>query len=263
MGVRHDPDSIRTMIAELERVLGRPLPAGGTVVDVGAGTGNVAVKLAIDGRFDRVVAIDISDEMLKQATAAAQLAGVTIETIVDPMVRLPMPDRSVDLLVGCAVLHHLPHPRAFLTEVERVLKPGATFIFIGEPSTVGGRITNLVKSPAVLLARSLAVLRRKDVVSWDHDGIDVHTFTPEDVESMVGTGFEQFRFVPEGFAAPVIDQAVLVLVQALFGHVPGVQTACGATVRGLRWLDGALLEHVVPRTALASVKFSAVRSSTA
>ena len=60
-----------------------------------------------------------------------------METIESDMMRLPFPDGSVDYVVGCAFLHHLPHPAGFMGEVKRVLRPGGTFVIIGEPSGFG------------------------------------------------------------------------------------------------------------------------------
>lgn len=259
MGVRHGRASVAAVIGELERVLGAALPGGGVAVDVGAGTGNIAVKLALDGRFERVVAVDISEGMLGQARAAAEARGVTVETRVSDMRPLPLDDSSVDLVVGCAVLHHLPEVAPFLDEVARVLKPGAPCIFIGEPSTLGARLTEVVKAPAVLASRALRTIRPRLEEPWNHDHIDVHTFTPDDLRRLAAERFADVRLLPEGFAAPILDQGFLVVVQHVFGRVPGVARACEASRGGLRWLDQRWLERVVPERALVSMKFSARR----
>lgn len=255
MGVRYDQVSVREMVDELEQVLGRPLPSGGTVLDVGAGTGNVAVKLAMDGRFDRVVAVDISPGMLREADRNAAENGVEIDTVVSEMRPMPFDDASMDLVIGCAVLHHLPDVEGFVEEVRRVLKPGAPFIFIGEPGTFGARATELLKAPVVIAGRLVNRIRRQDRVLWEHDHIDVHTFSPEDVERLFSRGrFERVRFAPAGFAEPIVDQGLLVVVQALLGDLPGVSDACALTRGGLRQLDVRLLERTLPKGALASVK---------
>src|SRR5215471_10186735 len=80
MGISYDAEATARILSELEEVLGEPLP-GGTVVDVGSGTGHVAVKLAKTGRFGRVVATDISSRMLACARKNAADAGCTIETV--------------------------------------------------------------------------------------------------------------------------------------------------------------------------------------
>lgn len=258
MGVAHDPVATRQMVAELERVLGRPLPDGSTVVDVGAGTGNVAVKLAMTGRFQRVIAADISEGMLAQARASAQVMGCSIETVQTDMVRLPFDDDTVDLLVGCAVLHHLPDPVAFMAEVRRVLKPGGSCIFIGEPSKWASRIIEVIKLPLVGMNRIYKAISGQAGVRWEHDNIDVHTFSIRDLQRMT-VGFDKVRIVPEGFLETMLDQSLFTAVRFVLGRVPGVVPTLSAIRRACRALDEALLNRVVPRDLRTGMKFSAVK----
>jgi ubiquinone/menaquinone biosynthesis C-methylase UbiE len=262
MGITYDAEATARMIAELEEVLGKPLP-GGTVVDVGSGTGHVAVKLARSGRFARVVATDISPRMLACARKNASLAGCAIETLETDMVHLPFENASVDLVVGCAILHHLPDPVAFLPEVRRILKPGAPCIFIGDPSTWGSRISNVLKFPLLAVYRSYKLLTgRTPKTSWEHDHIDVHTFSRRDIDPLT-RGFEQVKVLPQGFLEPLLDIAFLTTVRERLGRFPGVT----ASVSGLRWLCGKLdllfFNHVVPGDLCVSMKFSAFRPAEA
>jgi 2-polyprenyl-3-methyl-5-hydroxy-6-metoxy-1,4-benzoquinol methylase len=255
MGVDFSPAAVAASIGELEYVLGHPLPAGGVVVDVGAGTGNLAVKLALDGRFAEVIAVDISARMLEEATRSAARQGVQLTTIVNDMSRLPFADHSVDLVVGCAILHHLPAPAAFLREVHRVLKPGAACIFLGEPSTIGERATTLVKSPllaTVAVARRLGLARRR---LWDHDAIDVHTFSPTDVDDLA-RGFARLRFRPEGLLAPVVDQGLLSPMLLVTRGAGPVTQLCDRVRATLRRVDD-IIGPLAPPAWRASVKFAA------
>lgn len=254
MGVDHGDAATAVMLAELREVLGAPLPQGCAVLDVGAGTGNVAVKLARSGLFERVVAADISRGMLAVAEAAAERHGCALETVETDMERLPFPDGSFGLVVGCAFLHHLPDPVAFMSEVRRVLAPGAPFIFIGEPSTVGARITETVKLPLVAGNRVVKKLTRRGGLRWEHDNIDVHTFTPADVARMTAD-FERVRMAPAGFLEPIVDQGVLAPARLVLRHAPLIAALDG--FQGLlRRLDEAWCNPRLPRGLLASVKFS-------
>jgi release factor glutamine methyltransferase len=62
----------------VDLVLARALP-GGTVIDVGTGSGAIAIALAMEGRFDRVIATDISRDALKVARANAERIGANVE----------------------------------------------------------------------------------------------------------------------------------------------------------------------------------------
>ena len=53
---------------------------------------------------------------------------------------LPFEDESFDLVVGHAVLHHLPDLDAAFREFRRVLRPGGVVAFCGEPSRYGDRL---------------------------------------------------------------------------------------------------------------------------
>ena len=259
MGIRYDAESTERMLAELEDVLGEPLPRGGVVLDVGSGTGHVAVKLALSRRFARVLACDISERMLACARANAAAAGCAVETFETDMVHLPFEDGSVDLVVGCAILHHLPDPVAFMPEVLRVLKPGGACIFIGDPSTWGMRISNVLKLPLLAVNRAYKLATgREPKTGWEHDHIDVHTFSTADVGPLT-RGFERVRVRPKGFLEPLLDIAFLTTVRERLGRVPGVVPA----VEAVRWssakLDVLLFDHVVPRDLRVAMKFSARR----
>lgn len=258
MGIINSPFTARQMVIELERVLGHPLPAGGTVVDVGAGTGNVSIKLAMAGQFQRIVAADISEGMLARARESAQALGCSIETVQTDMVRLPFEDDSIDLVVGCAVLHHLPDPVTFMAEVHRVLKPGGACIFIGEPSKWGTQTVETLKLPLVGANRVYKALSGKQGIRWEHDNIDVHSFSISDLTRMT-SGFENVRMMPEGFLETLMDQSFFTAIRFVFGKVPGIVPLVTTIRRACRALDEALLNHIVPRDLRTQMKFSAIK----
>ncbi len=259
MGIDHGAAATRRMIAELEEVLGESLPRGGTAVDVGAGTGHVAVKLARSIRFGSVIAADISRRMLERAAQSAVVNGCGIEAVETDMAQLPFGDASVDLVVGCAVLHHLPDPASFMREVCRVLKPGAPCIFIGEPTPGGDRIVGVLQSP-LFAARGVyrRIITGRPASERQAGQIDVHTFSLSDVDELT-SGFERVRVLPQGFLEPVIDSGYLALVRELLAWLPGAMTIARALRRCCRRIDAAVLNRVLPPSWLMSMKFSARR----
>jgi SAM-dependent methyltransferase len=98
---------------------------GKTILDLGCGTGLLSVNLARSSRPDRVIGIDISPNMISQARALAQLAGVdaVCEFHVGSAYALPLDEGAVDVVVGVAILHHLD-PEAAGQELARVLFRG-------------------------------------------------------------------------------------------------------------------------------------------
>jgi SAM-dependent methyltransferase len=99
------------------------------VLDVATGAGHTALALA--PLVDRVVASDITDEMLAQAAklaAARQLKNV--ETAHAEAGELAFAEASFDLVTCRLAAHHFPDPTAFVAAVWRVLKPGGTFALV-------------------------------------------------------------------------------------------------------------------------------------
>ncbi|MFF5305585.1 class I SAM-dependent methyltransferase [Streptomyces sp. NPDC013161] len=89
---------------------------GTYVLDVGTGTGTAA--LAALARGARVSAVDADADMV----AVARAAGV--EARVAALPQLPFPDGEFEAVIGNFVINHVGRPRAALTELRRVLKPG-------------------------------------------------------------------------------------------------------------------------------------------
>lgn len=98
-------------------------------IDLGTGGGHVAYRLA--PHSDSVTAVDLSAAMLEAVQATAQQRGLSnIEICNSPAEQLPFDDASFDLLATRFSAHHWRDWHAGLREARRVLKPGATAIFI-------------------------------------------------------------------------------------------------------------------------------------
>jgi len=101
---------------------------GQKVLDYGCGDGESAILLV--RRNARIVGLDLSDDLLRLARTRLSVNGLGGETmlIAGSAHDIPLPDSSVDIVFGMAILHHLDLERA-AAEVWRVLKPGGRAIF--------------------------------------------------------------------------------------------------------------------------------------
>ena len=103
------------------------------VLDVATGAGHTALALA--PHVARVVASDITDEMLAEAAMlAAQRGLANVETVHADAAALPFADQSFDLVACRLAAHHFPDPAAFIAESWRVLKPGGIFALVDDIS---------------------------------------------------------------------------------------------------------------------------------
>jgi ubiquinone/menaquinone biosynthesis C-methylase UbiE len=97
-------------------------------LDVGTGAGHTA--LAFAPHVARVVATDLTDEMLAKAAELAAERGLTnIKTKTADAETLPFEDASFDLVTCRLAFHHFPNSRQAVGEFARVLKPGGILGF--------------------------------------------------------------------------------------------------------------------------------------
>ncbi len=92
------------------------------ILDVGAGTGRISIPLEQAGA--KVVALDVSSEMLKVLSRKNK----RITTVVGEAEELPFPDKSFDIVTAAFLIVHLKNPRRFFDEVYRVLVDGGVFL---------------------------------------------------------------------------------------------------------------------------------------
>lgn len=135
------------------------LPAGATVIDVGAGTGKLTRSL-VDAGFS-VTAVDPDAEML--AALAGSVAGV--ETVVGSAEELPLPDGSADAVVLGQAWHWVDPVRAS-AEIGRVVGPGGR---LGLIWNIRDERTDWVLAMSELINRSAA---ERLIIAIDGVGVE-------------------------------------------------------------------------------------------
>jgi SAM-dependent methyltransferase len=141
-------DDTRSFPAEVAaaqtELLARELAAADRVVEVGVGTGRIAIPLAVAGV--RVFGADLSAPMLQRLVSKA-LGAVPVA--VADATRLPFHDEAFGGAVVVHLLHLVPAWERILDELGRVLRPGATLLVnLGSSGGLGWEIRDRVIAAA-------------------------------------------------------------------------------------------------------------------
>jgi arsenite methyltransferase len=102
------------------------LREGDVVLDLGSGGGIDCLLAARQvGTSGRVIGVDMTPEMIAKARDnAARVGAHNVELRLGEIERLPVADRSVDVVVSNCVINLSPDKPAVLREVYRALRPG-------------------------------------------------------------------------------------------------------------------------------------------
>jgi ubiquinone/menaquinone biosynthesis C-methylase UbiE len=196
------------VVGKLRKVLGAAMDRGfDRSLEVGAGTGYFSLNLLRAGTVREATCTDISPGMVRALNANARRLGLTVKTARADAESLPFAQESFDLVLGHAVLHHLPDLERAFGEFHRVLKPGGYVVFAGEPSRFGDRLAAFPKRGANAVAplwrRALRAApppppAQNGSMNGDDHGlervVDIHAFAPGDLAKLArAAGFTDVR----------------------------------------------------------------------
>jgi SAM-dependent methyltransferase len=270
------------VLGKLRKLLGPELDDGyDRSLEIGAGTGYFSLNLLQAGVVGEATCTDISPGMVSTLGRNAERLGLEVRTARADAESLPFSDASFDLVLGHAVLHHLPNLRRAFAEFHRVLRPGGRIAFAGEPSRLGDRIASVPKRGAHALAPTWRrLLRARPALppggpavagggngagQDDHDlerFVDIHAFEPADLsrharragfteievrgEELTANWFGWFNRALESSADPA-DVPMLWRQYAFHGYLM------------LQRLDERLLEPMLPPAIFYNLLLSARR----
>lgn len=105
---------------------------GGVLIDVSCGSGLFCRKFAASGTYSAVIALDFSENMLRQCnefiTRDASLLSINLTLVRADVSRLPFASGSIDAVHAGAALHCWPSPSNAIAEISRVLRSGGVFV---------------------------------------------------------------------------------------------------------------------------------------
>jgi SAM-dependent methyltransferase len=192
-GIDFGPVGQAQVIGKLRKLLGAELDRGyERALEIGAGTGYFSLNLLQAGIVREVTCTDISPGMVATLSENARRLGLEVRAARADAESLPFAGESFDLVLGHAVLHHLPDLRRAFAELHRVLRPGGRIAFAGEPSRIGDLLAAVPKRGARLAAPVWRAVMRAGASSTetppaDDQGlegcVDIHAFSPRELAS--------------------------------------------------------------------------------
>lgn len=135
---------------------------GDTVIDLGSGAGNDAfIARRIAGEKGKVLGIDFTEAMINKARANAEKAGFNnVEFRQGDIEDMPVTSNYADVIVSNCVLNLVPNKHKVISEIYRVLKPGAHFSI--SDIVLSGELPGKWKEIAALYAGCVSGAIQKD-----------------------------------------------------------------------------------------------------
>lgn len=219
--IRYDNDMQEFVLRKFRKLRKSDFKPGSKVLEIGCGTGYFMLNLAAAGKFDICYGCDISEGMVKKSADNAREMGIKADIRTADAENLPYEDGTFDIVIGHAVLHHLPSIERGLWEVFRVLKPNGYAVFAGEPSISGEIVSKAVKG---LTSKGISLYAKaggrlgkrsirfrdyskveKDQVKELESIVDIHTFDPEKLcETAWNVGFRKVYYESEELLSSAI-----------------------------------------------------------
>ena len=162
----------------LSQVLGQIKKDKINVLDVGAGTGNITLKLLENEKVASVVAVDLSKEMLDELDKKAG-PNPKLKIANKPAdIFLQDDDSRYDLIVISSVLHHLPDYFETIATLLEKLNEGGIFVIFHEPTGEKSKLISALEwlDSRIFVNLFLAPDIKKVAKSLDHTYSDYHVY---------------------------------------------------------------------------------------
>jgi len=156
------------------------------VLDLGAGTGNITLKLLAEEKVDSVVAVDLSKEMLDELEKKAK-ANPKLKIANKPAdLFLADDEEKYDLVTISSVLHHLPDYFATINELLGKLNPDGIFLIFHEPTGEKSKLLEFLEWLDIRIFVNLFLYGevKKVAKSLDHTYSDYHVYHKFDLNGI-------------------------------------------------------------------------------
>ncbi len=108
------------------RYLRPMLPASGTAIEIGAGSGRLLIRMGLERPY-RLVALDYAVYSMRAVDENARRARRDVRRVLADARALPFPDASFDVVLSGGLLEHFRDVGGVVAEMARILRPGGLF----------------------------------------------------------------------------------------------------------------------------------------
>lgn len=168
------------------------------VLDIAAGTGDFSIMIAQMLRPAKVIAADISEQMLRIARQKAKKTGTdqSISFVLENCERLSFADNRFDAVTMAYGMRNFARLEPCLREILRVLKPGAPFLAVEFSRPVAFPMKQLFPIYAKTVMPLVGRIISNDLKAYSYLPATIAAFPqPENVrELMLRTGFARVSF---------------------------------------------------------------------
>lgn len=240
----------------------------GKVLEIGAGTGFFVINLALAGLVREPYATDISPGMVDVCLRNAQANGIAnMKARTADAEALPFEDGFFDLVIGHAVLHHLPDVEAAFAEAFRVLKPGGIFVIAGEPTRLGFQLIEVAKRTTAKVFKTVGP--RFNLLRTESHGapeaaleahVDLHEFHPHMVKGwLADAGFTKVKIETDELLSGLFGWSVRTIEALARPGLLGEKWAYWAYRNYMRIykVDDVVLRRLVPKPLFYNLLFAA------
>jgi len=204
--------------------------AGQRVLDVAAGTGNVAIRAALAGAS--VVASDVTPEHFDAGRSAARAAGVDLEWIEGDAQALPFADDEFDVVTSCFGVMFAPDHGAAASELLRVCRPGGVIGLINfTPDGAGGDFFRVLSAYAPPSPSA-----RQPPPLWG---------TEEHVKNLFGNRVQALEMTRHEYCETAVSsRAYLEFFRDSFGPMVAIYASLSDQVERIADLEAAFLQFI-------------------
>ncbi|MDR3365556.1 MAG: bifunctional demethylmenaquinone methyltransferase/2-methoxy-6-polyprenyl-1,4-benzoquinol methylase UbiE [Prevotellaceae bacterium] len=199
-----------------------------SVLDVATGTGDSAIALKKSGAT-RIVGVDISEQMLKQAQKKPTSAG--IEFVKADGERLPFDDGCFDAVTISFGIRNFEHRRQGLQEMRRVLKQNGLLLVLELSMPANRIIRSLYKLYFLRIVPAVGKLVSRNSYAYRYLPCSVDEFPPRQVfaAEIQNAGFERVKAISlSGGLATIYEAKKSEKTQQ---HIHSTHGSCGRVLR--------------------------------